>query len=58
LLQIPLANDWQQLLQLAGIATHSLLQPLAFLENDRTNTQAGHAHTGLAGARSAAAAQE
>lgn len=39
--EIPLAADWQRLLELAGVATHAMFQPVAFLESPSTNTQAG-----------------
>lgn len=37
-LQIPLAADWQELLELAGIAPN-VLTPIAFVEDSATNTQ-------------------
>lgn len=37
--QIPLAADWQELLELAGIAPN-VLTPIAFVEDSATNTQA------------------
>ena len=40
LLQIPLAAEWQGLLELAGVATHALFTPLAFVEHATTNSQA------------------
>jgi hypothetical protein len=40
LVQIPLAAEWREVLDMAGIATHDMLQPVAFIEHETTDTQA------------------
>ena len=39
-LQIPLAAEWQEVLQLAGVAAHAAFRPVAYIENAATNSQA------------------
>ena len=37
--QIPLAADWQRVLELAGAVTHARFKAVAFVQHATTNTQ-------------------
>ncbi|KAL4452452.1 hypothetical protein ABPG75_008114 [Micractinium tetrahymenae] len=38
--QIPLAADWREVLELAGVAAHAMFKPVAYIENATTDTEA------------------
>ncbi len=37
--QIPLAADWREVLDLAGVAAHARFKPVAYIENTTTDTE-------------------